>query len=397
MQYHGPMINNLIIDHFEIPLKEIKLATGDFSPKSRLEDDNNYNVYTGKLPSCDRKAAIKCHNWRRSVGMDKFLEERLLYIGSSHENINPFIGFCFEGNNKITVTDYAVNHSLDCHLQDSFKRLELTWARRLEICLGLVDGNQAQTNPTLGASGYYMDPISVESGILNKSSDVYAFRVVLFKLMGGMLASEKRSIGDLNAQHLIKLVRRYYDVGLDNLTDPYIRGQMNRRFFNLVKETAYKCISLNIKDRPTMDVIIKTIEEALDTHNHGADSIVTIRSHQHQNAKDFKISFSDFNSATKNFYSPIDRGSTQFRRTYEGQLPDRFKNRKAAIIHYDAKHGHHRDEFLNELDMICSLDHENIIPFIGYCEEEDEMIIVSEYATNGSFIIISIYEQKDVA
>ncbi|KAI3826967.1 hypothetical protein L1987_01028 [Smallanthus sonchifolius] len=330
MQYHGPMINNLIIDHFEIPLKKIKLATGDFSPKSRLEDDKNCNVYIGELPSHDRKAAIKCHNWHRSVGMDKFLEERLLYIGSSHENINPFIGFCFEGNNKITVTDYAVNRSLDRHLQDSYKRLELTWARRLEICLGaakglkhlqscleksrividrnvqskyilldenmkakicglsfigLVDRNQAQANPPLGASRYYMDPISVESGILNKSSDVYAFGVVLFELMSGMLASEKRSIGDLNAQHLIKLVRRYYDVGLENLTDPYIRGQMNRRSFYSVKEIAYKCISLNIKDRPTMDVIIKTIEEALDTHNHGADSIVTIRSQQHENAK----------------------------------------------------------------------------------------------------------------
>lgn len=118
--------------------------------------------------------------------------------------------------------------------------------------------------------------------------------------------------------------------------------------------------------------------------NNGADSIVSIRSHQHQNAKYFKIAFSDLNFATKNFNSPIDRGSVQFRKTYKGQLPDRFQNCKAAIIRYDPKHGNCRDEFLNELDMMCSFHHENIISFIGYCEEDNEMIIVSKYAINGS-------------
>ncbi|XP_071718454.1 probable receptor-like protein kinase At2g39360 [Rutidosis leptorrhynchoides] len=34
--------------------------------------------------------------------------------------------------------------------------------------------------------------------------------------------------------------------------------------------------------------------------------------------------------------------------------------------------------------MILNFNHENIIPFIGYCDEGNEIIIVHEYAVNGS-------------
>lgn len=66
----------------------------------------------------------------------------------------------------------------------------------------------------------------------------------------------------------------------------------------------------------------------------------------------------------------------QFYVVYGGKLSESWKNRKAAFKHFDYRK---REEFLNELKFISSFNHENIIPFIGYCDEDNKMIIVYEY------------------
>ncbi|GKE93038.1 hypothetical protein Tco_1574133, partial [Tanacetum coccineum] len=65
---------------------------------------------------------------------------------------------------------------------------------------------------------------------------------------------------------MINLVLRFHDDGPERLIDPLIINNVDRRSFHMFIETAYKCISLNIKDRPTMEEIVKTIDEALDVH-----------------------------------------------------------------------------------------------------------------------------------
>ncbi|GKB13262.1 protein kinase, ATP binding site-containing protein [Tanacetum coccineum] len=66
------------------------------------------------------------------------------------------------------------------------------------------------------------------------------------------------------------------------------------------------------------------------------------------------------------------------------------KNHEVAIKRLD-KTGHQGKEFLNELKLIFKFHHQNIIPFIGYCDEGDKMILAYEYATTGSLD----YHQED--
>ena len=69
---------------------------------------------------------------------------------------------------------------------------------------------------------------------------------------------------------------------------------------------------------------------------------------------------------------------------YKGQLSEKWPTHEVAIKRLD-KTGHQgKKEFLNELKLIFKFHHQNIIPFIGYCDEGDEMILVYEYANNGS-------------
>ena len=42
------------------------------------------------------------------------------------------------------------------------------------------------------------------------------------------------------------------------------------------------------------------------------------------------------------------------------------------------------DEFRNELSTLSSIEHLNLVKFIGYAEEGPERILVVEYVTNGN-------------
>lgn len=59
------------------------------------------------------------------------------------------------------------------------------------------------------------------------------------------------------------LVQHYYGNRIDSLVDPVIRDQIGSPSFHKINEITSKCISYTIKDCPTMDTIIRTIEDAL--------------------------------------------------------------------------------------------------------------------------------------
>ena len=96
----------------------------------------------------------------------------------------------------------------------------------------------------------------------------------------------------------------------------------------------------------------------------------------------FLIPLGEINEATKNFSEKTHIWSG-YNMVYKGQLFDRWHNRTTAIKRYTLNGLEAKNMFHNELMLIYSFHHENIVPFIGYCDESSEMIIVSEYAING--------------
>ncbi|CAI9263035.1 unnamed protein product [Lactuca saligna] len=412
---------------FLIPLEEIHLATQNFSSETLT---GYGNVYRGELSERwqNRTAAFKRLKPLTShQGEHHFLKELEMISSYNHENIIPFIGYCDEGKEMIIVSEYAINGSLAHHLHDPDKSSCLTWVQRLKICIGaaraleylhsrlgesrhrnikasniLLDDNmeakvcdfglsllvdqkhQYVCDFALGAN-LYLDPVYKESGIVMRESDVYSFGVVMFEMLSGMLAYQRKSIGDNQQQTLINLVRRYYDDGLDILIDPQIRDQINSRSFHVFKEIAYQCISWNLKDRPTMDKIIKSIEESLDIQNNEANSVINpTQSYQHQNLENFLIPLKEIILVTENFSPQKCIGESGFTRVYKVQLSECWQNQTAAIKRFAQDNRQAEHEFHNELQMISSFHHQNIISFIGYCDESNEMVIVYEYATNGS-------------
>ncbi|KAL7616435.1 hypothetical protein Lser_V15G03262 [Lactuca serriola] len=300
------------LQNYLIPLEEINRATENFSQQRCIGGGGFGAVYKGQLS--DRwnnlTVAIKRLSKDSHQGEREFRNELEMISKFHHENIISFIGYCDEGEEMIIVYKYAINGSLDHHLQDPSKMRCITWIQRLRICLGAARGlsylhsglgehnrvihrdvkssnillddnlvakvcdfglsksgprNQLDTQLYTRVAGtqFYLDPSYHESGILRKESDVYSFGVVLFEILSGMLVYQEVRTGDDERQFLMTLVRRYYKNEPHNIIDPNIRDEIDSSSFDTFQEIAYQCISLNITERPTMDKVIDRIEVAL--------------------------------------------------------------------------------------------------------------------------------------
>ncbi|GKD33578.1 protein kinase, ATP binding site-containing protein, partial [Tanacetum coccineum] len=69
---------------------------------------------------------------------------------------------------------------------------------------------------------------------------------------------------------------------------------------------------------------------------------------------------------------------------YRGRLSESWENRTVIFKHFRRDRCDGKKEFLNELKVISNLNHENILPFLGYCDEGKKMIMVYEFPVNGS-------------
>ncbi|KAL7617737.1 hypothetical protein Lser_V15G03087 [Lactuca serriola] len=425
------------LEKYRIPLHEILLVTRNFSPETLIGDGGFGMVHIGELSKDGQThtVAIKRLNRDGYQGNNEFRNELKMVSSFHHPNIITFIGYCDEANEMILVYEYAKNGSLDHHLQNPDKMRSLTWAQRLNICLGAAKGlkylhsglgehnrvihrdvksgnilldenleakicdfglskfgarNQEDTQVHTKVAGtrYYMDPLYAERSRLKKESDVYSFGVVMFEMSSGTLVFHPKYFGDnINPQFLLDVVRSCYDddkkaTGADKLIDPLVGDHIDMKSFHVFNKIAHECISLKLEERPTMDRIIRRIQRALhitQLNDHESASTITTRS-----LESFLIPLEDINLATKNFNHETRIRDFDFGAVHRGQLIRRWQNQTIAITRFYPKNYHTEDQFYKELRIISGLHHQNISPFIGYCDQFNERIIVHEHAVNGS-------------
>ncbi|XP_023750019.1 probable receptor-like protein kinase At5g59700 [Lactuca sativa] len=300
------------LQNYLIPLEEINRATENFSQERCIGGGGFGAVYKGQLSERWKKhtVAIKRLGKDSHQGEHEFRNELEMISSFHHENIISFIGYCHEGGEMIIVYDYAINGSLDHHLQNRSKMGCITWIQRLMICIGaarglnylhsglgehnrvihrdvkssniLLDDNlvakvcdfglsklgprnqlDTQLHTRVAGTQFYLDPTYHESRILRKESDVYSFGVVLFEILSGTLVYHEISTQNDVQKFLMTWVRRYHKNEPHKLIDPQISDQIDRTSFHIFQEIAYQCISFNLSERPTMDKVIERIEEAL--------------------------------------------------------------------------------------------------------------------------------------
>lgn len=83
-------------------------------------------------------------------------------------------------------------------------------------------------------------------------------------------------------------------------------------------------------------------------------------------------------SATKSFSDKSLIGQGKFGEVYKGLLHD------GMIVAIKKRLGPPSQEFVDEVRYLSSIQHRNLVTLIGYCQENDQQILVYEYIPNGS-------------
>ncbi|KAL0450085.1 UNVERIFIED_CONTAM: Nodulation receptor kinase [Sesamum latifolium] len=84
-------------------------------------------------------------------------------------------------------------------------------------------------------------------------------------------------------------------------------------------------------------------------------------------------------TATQTYQTLIGEGG--FGPVYRGTLPD---DQEVAVKVRSATSTQGTREFENELNLLSAIRHENLVPLIGYCCENDQQILVYPFMSNGS-------------
>ncbi|KAJ0773494.1 putative protein kinase RLK-Pelle-CR4L family [Helianthus annuus] len=315
------------LDHLRIPLQEILSATNNFSDQNLIREGGFGKIFKGKL-GCIKNIDIVARRFDPKYGQGdtEFWTEVSMLSTLEHPNLVSFIGFCDEAEEKIIVTEYEVNSSLDKYLSDP----TLTWTQRLHICIGvaraisylywtpgprinlsvihrniksskiLLDHNW---EPKL--SGYelsvqrpaakrdrhlirelsgtygYVDPVYAKAGKVSHKSDVFSLGVVLFEVLCGRRAfipdkfeDEEQSLMftmkrlkhfNVSKDRLIsRLARSHYEEGkLDDIINRDLRNQMEQRSYLIFSHTAYLCLNEKQEHRPNIYLVVHRLKRAL--------------------------------------------------------------------------------------------------------------------------------------
>uniref|UniRef100_A0A0E0KV86 non-specific serine/threonine protein kinase n=1 Tax=Oryza punctata TaxID=4537 RepID=A0A0E0KV86_ORYPU len=117
---------------------ELRSGTENFSSSNLLGEGGYGAVYKGKLID-GRVVAVKQLSQSSHQGKRQFATEIETISRVQHRNLVKLYGCCLEGNNPLLVYEYMENGSLDKALFGS-RRLNLDWATRFEIFLGIARG-----------------------------------------------------------------------------------------------------------------------------------------------------------------------------------------------------------------------------------------------------------------
>ncbi|KAL3753312.1 hypothetical protein ACJRO7_000671 [Eucalyptus globulus] len=93
------------------------------------------------------------------------------------------------------------------------------------------------------------------------------------------------------------------------------------------------------------------------------------------------ISFADLEKATGNFDMTAQIGRGGYGKVYKGVLGD---STVVAIKRAEQRSLQGQQEFFTEIEFLSRLHHRNLVSLVGYCDEENEQMLVYEFMPNGS-------------
>lgn len=223
----------------------------------------------------------------------------------------------------ILVYEYALNGSLVDYLQNRSNMTNDSWAQRMKICLHVAKGlsylhtgegsrheivhrdiksanilldenfdakigdfglckflysenedHDKHYSRQIAGTKVYMDPQYAKEGKLKKESDVYCLGVVMSEILCGKLAYDT-IYNSHNSKGLAPTARWHVEnKTVQEIVDPRMKEGITEAIlpsikrlyqdsFDMFSNIAYKCLDETQDNRPTLECVIKELEEAL--------------------------------------------------------------------------------------------------------------------------------------
>ncbi|KAL2230291.1 probable serine/threonine-protein kinase PBL11 [Sesamum indicum] len=332
---------------------DLRIATRNFRPDSVLGEGGFGCVFKGWIDEHTFKAAkpgtgtviaVKRLNQEGFQGHKEWLTE-INYLGQLyHPNLVKLLGYCLEDEHRLLVYEFMPRGSLENHL---FRRTSyfqpLSWNLRMKVALGAakglaylhspeakviyrdfkssnilldtnynaklsdfglakdgpMDGKSHVSTRVMGTYGYAA-PEYMATGHLTARSDVYSFGVVLLEMLTGRRVLDKnRPHGE---QNLIEWARPYLASKrrVLRVMDARLEGQYSPSGALRAATLAIKCLALEPKHRPTMDDVVKALEQLQEM-----GSVKTEEAQKHRRARDEDSSSRKMASYPRPSVSPI--------------------------------------------------------------------------------------------
>ncbi|GKC30568.1 kinase-like domain, phloem protein 2-like protein, partial [Tanacetum coccineum] len=307
-RFLSSLISQEKIEHLNISLDDIMLATQDFSLDNLIGKGGSGPVYKGQVTcaqGCEIIAVKRLDRMSNQRETQRVTELEVL-LEYKHENIIALLGRCNEKRENIMVYEYASKGSFDRWL----KYDGLTWRKRLEICIDIARGlaflhgtsgakqevvihgdiksahvllnddwkakiahfgcslicpiNQEMryvVNNAKGTPGY-CDPLNTTTGVLTKESDIYSFGVLLFEMLCGRSVVEHNSS---RAHNLVHLVRDHFEEGtlyeiVFEATKRHLAPKSLTTFLNIARQ----CLHEERSKRPTANDVLIQLKKSLE-------------------------------------------------------------------------------------------------------------------------------------
>ncbi|KAJ0591704.1 putative protein kinase RLK-Pelle-LRR-I-1 family [Helianthus annuus] len=380
----------LDLDHLRIPLKDIILATRNFDVNCCIGSGGYGEVYKAelKLTSKDEHldtpntVAIKRITSRKDdQGNEGFFAELNIVSKCEHPNIVSLLGFCVEDDEMLLVYELASNGSLEDYLGSNEMMVNLTWAKRLKMCIEIAQGlkymhttmdkkdriihrdiksanillgenleakiadfglckvhhgNQGVSTintKTLAGTEFYVDPEYARTGRLKKASDIYSFGVVLFEIFSGKLAYDTYYTKK-NERGLAPVARKHFKKGtIREILDPTLMDEAYELGFtgklepdhdslDVFSRIAYECLAKTQVERPTLKDIIVELEKALYFQENRIKTLNFSLEHIRSGVEDF----SSDNFIMRGGYGALYKGKVQYNNRDKQAVVKRFSH-----------------------------------------------------------------------
>lgn len=281
-------------------LREVQLATNNFSSKNILGKGGFGNVYKGYLQDGTAVAVKRLKDGSTAGGERQFQTEVEMISLAVHRNLLRLYGFCMTESEKLLVYPYMSNGSVASRLK---AKPVLDWSTRKRIALGaargllylheqcdpkiihrdvkaanillddyceavvgdfglakLLDHQDSHVTTAVRGTVGHIAPEYLSTGQSSEKTDVFGFGILLLELITGQRALQFGKSANQKGAVLDWVKKLHQDKKLEELVDKDLKSNYDRIELEEIVKVALLCTQYLPGLRPKMSEVVRMLE-----------------------------------------------------------------------------------------------------------------------------------------